>query len=571
MLRVAALIIPLLFLAACATSSDEIRPTPTTVALFDRPTEVATAVPAQAANTSNGEQTPVVVATAVSPSSDMTVVEVVPSNSVSTADFRISIDTAIQNRISPLIYGLSLAPDEILEELQPAFHSWGGNHNSRYNWQLGNAWNAARDWFYQNGHYTFAGESASDDFVESSSAIGATTRIVIPTLGWVAKDNDPESCSFPLANGECGEAGGASCDNPGEIADPYRANIAVDVDFMLDWINHLYVEQGYDVRFLAMDNEPELWGLTHYDVHPECTTYNEILAKYTSYASAIREVLPDVELTGPITCCWYYYWNSAAGRLDSVSHGDRDYLPWFLEQMQDYEDETGVRILDVLDIHYYPEGLYNDDIDEFTAAHRLRSTRSLWDRTYVDESWIQEPVYLIPRMQELIEEYYPGTKFGISEWNFGAEETMNGALAIADALGVFGANEVYFASYWTYPPLNSPGFYAFKMYTNYDGEGAHFGDVSIAVDTDNYDKVSSYASLDSETGKLKIMLINKSEQEATPVGFNLAGYEPDLDAPVEMYHYGERTNGIEASEIQWGDVTLPPYSITLLVLQPSAP
>ena len=35
-----------------------------------------------------------------------------------------------------------------------------------------------------------------------------------------------------------------------------------------------------------MDNEPDLWGYTHYDVHPECPTYEEILDKYLAYADA---------------------------------------------------------------------------------------------------------------------------------------------------------------------------------------------------------------------------------------------------------------------------------------------
>jgi hypothetical protein len=105
-----------------------------------------------------------------------------------------------------------------------------------------------------------------------------------------------------------------------------------------------------------------------------------------------------------------------------------------------------VRTLDVLDIHYYPEGLYNEDAAPATAAHRLRSTRSLWDKTYVDQSWIGEPVNLISRMKELLVEHYPGTQLGISEWNWGADKTINGALAIADVLGIFGREDLYLAS-----------------------------------------------------------------------------------------------------------------------------
>ncbi len=144
-------------------------------------------------------------------------------------------------------------------------------------------------------------------------------------------------------------------------------------------MRHLFVEQGFKVRFIAMDNEPELWGYTHYDVHPDCTTYQEILDKYLEYATAVRAVAPDAELTGPVTCCWYFYWNSAAGAADKQKHGGQDFLPWFLDQVRQHDQTAGQQTLNVLDIHYYPEGLYNQKVDPETSAHRLRSTRSLWD------------------------------------------------------------------------------------------------------------------------------------------------------------------------------------------------
>ena len=41
-----------------------------------------------------------------------------------------------------------------------------------------------------------------------------------------------------------------------------------------------------------MDNEPELWGHTHYDVHPACPTYEEILDRYLTYARRCATWLP---------------------------------------------------------------------------------------------------------------------------------------------------------------------------------------------------------------------------------------------------------------------------------------
>lgn len=484
---------------------------------------------------------------------------------------RVDVDRGL-HPISPLIYGLSTVSDEHVTQLRTTLASWGGNPSTRYNWQLGNAWNSGSDWFYRNGNYGFAGESASDDFVARALDAGLEVRLALPTLGWVAKDNDNDTCSFPLPGGGCGDAGGANCANPGPIADPTLANVPSDADSVKAWLEHLIEKMEFDIRFLAMDNEPELWGYTHYDVHPTCTNYEEILEKFLTYAEVARSVVPEVEITGPVTCCWYFYWNSAAGLDDMQKHGHQEFLPWFLDQVREHDQANGRRTLDVLDIHYYPEGVYNNNIDESTAGHRLRSTRSLWDKTYVDESWINQPVNLIPTMKAMIEEHYPGTKLGISEWNWGADETMNGALAIADVLGVFGREDIYLAAYWREPPLDSPGFYAFKIFTNYDDQGSRFGDTATWTETGDWDTVSAYAALSNATGNLHLMLVHKQSQDELEVQLDLDGFNT---APmVQQYRYSAANPaGIVSSEItvdaQPFNLSLPPESITLLVMPPA--
>lgn len=473
--------------------------------------------------------------------------------------------------ISPLIYGISDADPEYLEALRPSLASWGGNPSTRYNWELGNAWNAGRDFFFRNGNYGVTSGSASDGFIENALSVGAEVRLTLPTLGWVAKNDDINTCSFPMANGECGDALGYSCEGPHLEADPNRANVPTDTRFVADWLRHLIQEKGFDLRLLAMDNEPELWGYTHYDVHPTCTTYEEILDKFLDYATVVRELAPDAEITGPVTSSWYYYWNSAAGAQDKAAHDNQDFLPWFLDRVREHDEEKNVRTLDVLDIHYYPPGVYNEVVDDATSALRLRSTRALWDPNYIVESDIAEPMYLIPIMKEVIDRHYPGTKLGISEWNWGAEATMNGALAIADVLGIFGREDLYFASYWVAPPLGSPGFNAFKMFTNYDGRGARFGDTSVWARSSDLDLVSGYSALDGETGNMHLMLINKQPASEASVNINLSNFEPQSRAM--LYRYDENSPEEIARKAVAGispafELMLPPYSITLLVLEP---
>jgi hypothetical protein len=52
-------------------------------------------------------------------------------------------------------------------------------------------------------------------------------------------------------------------------------------------------------------------------------------------------------------------------------------------------------------------------------ALRLRLTRGLWDPTYRDESWIREPVALVPRVRSWVTTENPGTKLVIGEYSWG--------------------------------------------------------------------------------------------------------------------------------------------------------
>lgn len=101
------------------------------------------------------------------------------------------------------------------------------------------------------------------------------------------------------------------------------------------------------------------------------------------------------------------------------------------------------------------------------------------DPDYIDESWIGEDtpqnhqpnanaVWLIPRMQELIAQYYPGTKLSISEWSSSADTDITGGLVTVDALGIFGVNKLDSATYWATPDPKGPVGLAYWLYRGYD-------------------------------------------------------------------------------------------------------
>jgi hypothetical protein len=62
----------------------------------------------------------------------------------------------------------------------------------------------------------------------------------------------------------------------------------------------------------------------------------------------------------------------------------------------------------------------------------------------------------------------------------------------------------------TVPPLDSPAAQAFALYTHYDDRGDVFGDQSIATAVDaSPDYVTAYGSIDSSTGDVVLVAINK--------------------------------------------------------------
>ena len=489
-----------------------------------------------------------------------------PTVSADQLDAQVLVDVERDIRpISPLIYGVSLPPNqEYIEKLLPTFMSWGGNPTSRYNWREGNLWNGANDYLFINGTYDLKG-AVYDQFLQQAESIDAGTRFSVPMLGWVAKDH--YSCSFRDENDDC-YVPPYDCRDPQSTADPNETSIRSTPEDIAEWMQ-VIKESGRTIDYIAMDSEPELWGFTHFDVHPECVTYQEIVDNFIAYGEAVRSVMPDAQIVGPNTCCWHFYFQSAAGEEDKLSHGGKDFLPWFLEQMREYEEQTGDRLLNVLDIHYYPEGLYHvwEETPD-TRGNRLQAPRSLYDEEYVDPSWINDTVKLIPRVYEWIETEYPGTPFGISEWNFGAEETMDGAVVTAEVLGLFGRYGLLYASYWDFPKEETPTYEAFKLYTNYDDEGGQFGDTSVAATNEDAD-LRSFAAVDSETGNLHIMLISQNETASKLTRIDWDNFSAGGDAAIYQVDTTASDDIISATISAGSDhlvIDVPPFSVTHIVV-----
>jgi hypothetical protein len=523
---------------------------------------------------------------------------------------RVELDVSQPLRwISPLIYGVSVAGAEDLAAAGASLNRWGGNPNTRYNWVLGNVWNTARDWQFNNYGWTDGqppetqASSAADDFVKHNRATGVESLITVPAIGWVARDGlvDSRSSGVPAhgapPNGQQADAieGYNPTDNRNRTSvrsmprkgapfvdqpDPGGTTVYQD-----EWVAHLVRRFGTadrrGVRYYAIDNEPDLWSETHTDISPVEQGYQSMVDTFLEYAGAVKDVDPSARVAGPALSGWTPLLYSPLDRgtdnfrthRERRDHGDTPFLPWWLERVREQDDVNGRRTLDVLDVHWYPQGdgVYTGATDADTNALRLRSTRSLWDPSYTDESWIRDTVQLIPRLRAWIDEAYPETGIGIGEWNWGADSTINGALAIADVLGIYGREGVEYATYWTAPKANTPGAAAFRLYTNYDGHGQQFGDLALGARVDaGPDDATVYASQDSASRDVIVLAINKRDNPLQ-ASFRVNGanvttgrcYSLAPDAPSAIVD-----NGVMS--IDGTPVTLPAASVTLLRIPTSS-
>jgi hypothetical protein len=371
-------------------------------------------------------------------------------------------------------------------------------------------------------------------------------------------------------------------------------------------VNHLKATHGAanagGVKFYVLDNEPELWSETHRDVHPNALRYDELITRSLTYGAAIKAADPTAQIFGYASFGWSGYWyskydmeqaeqNGYTHFPDFEAHGNKYQIEWYLQQMAQYEQTNGTRLLDYLDLHFYPQNGVDLSLAGNTSkqALRLRSTRALWDAAYRDESWIggdDQPadwryVRLIPRMRAWVNAHYPGTKLAITEYNWGGLEHINGALAQADILGIFGREGLDLATLWNYPDAGlgydnfetQPGAYAFRLYRNYDGAGGKFGDVSVNAASADQSQLAIYAAQRSSDSTLTLVIINKTGSALTG-NVSLAWFTPtgaaqlfrysaaNLGAIVQQANQPVSASGFSAS--------FPANSITLVVIPGAA-
>ncbi len=507
----------------------------------------------------------------------------------------INIDLGAETKeISPYIYGINqYGNQKNYNTVTATAVRQGGNRMTAYNWET-NASNAGSDWKYSSDNNLSNSDDPADCaqvLSREAEAYGIPYKLTtLQMAGYVAADKDgPVSEEESAPSGRWNEVvltKGSAFDETPDLTD---GKVYMDeyVNYLINTLGDSTTATG--IQAYSLDNEPALWHHTHSRIHPEPLSITELRDKSVEMATAIKKLDPNADVYGP-SLFGYSAYNSLADDDSSnewetikAENNYHWYLDCYLDQMKQASDEAGVRLLDVLDIHYYTEATGEcrvsncpDNTHVECAKARMQSVRSLYEEGYIENSWIgqwgKENLPILPTVQASIDKYYPGTKLAITEYNFGGEN-LSGTIAQAEALGCYADAGVYMASIWS---GNAYQFAGINLYTNYDGKGGSFGNMLVPTTTDDVSLASAYSAIqDGDQGTVTAMITNKDMENEENAVITLANADTTYEAAAVYAVYGDSTDIrlidiVENVEGNVVNVTLPAYSAAMVVITDDA-
>ena len=498
-----------------------------------------------------------------------------------------SINTSLDTEhICPYVYSANASTVE--GGVGIAGRRLGGNRMTGYNWE-NNASNAGTDYINSSDDYMtwVFGIPSSQEFVpgitltafhDTSIVHGCYTLLTLPAAGYVARDINGTVTTGQTAPSSRWREVRATKGAPFQLS-PDTSDGFVYVDEEVNFLKSRYgpASGATGVRGYSIDNEPALWPSTHPRIHPDSTRCGELITKVAATARAVKSVDPSAEVFGGVFYGFgeYYHMQWAPDWNSYQSY--ENFAAALLANMRDSSTVAGERLLDVLDMHWYPDlyvPIINENIDSSTVAHRMQAPRTLWDSSYAEDGWIGQYYHpqsaaIIRKTQRIIAQQFPDTKLAVTEYNYGGSTHISGAIAQADVLGIFGDNRVYFASLWG----DITGYIAsaYRMYRNYDGAGATYGDIGVhAVSSDTTDSAVHAATVSDDPSTLHIIALNRNLRRSIQGQFTItSGVQYTSAAAFALTQRSTQIQPVQGVGQIVGDqftYTLPPLSVYHFVL-----
>jgi len=509
--------------------------------------------------------------------------------------------------ISPYIYGrnnsLSGNPGSTFvvnwTQLKDAgvtmFRESGGNNATKYNWRK--KISSHPDWYnnvYAND-WSFAASSLQTN-IPSAQGMWAFQLIGKAAKTDAANFNDWGFNNSQWWNGVNQNLAGGGKSNPAtwaSVTNPANASTkaaqegdinqylqdwtADSTTLILDhWFNNLGLNKDH-LQYWNMDNEVEIWNGTHDDVMPVQISAEDFMQRYFAVAKKARAKYPNIKIVGPVTANEWQWYNWSNG----INVGGKSYpwLEYFIKRVAEEQIASGVKLLDVLDIHFYPGSSNAADVVQyhrvffdknyvFPEANGVKNVNGSWDNSQTKE-------YIFERCKTWLNQYMSAghnVTLGVTETGISKINSSTTAVWYASTLGEFMKHpEVEIFTPWTWMEGMWEVLHLFSRYNK--------NQFVNAVSSDE-ESVSAYPTINVAGDSLTVMLVNRSVSSSKTVSLDVQGFVLDnvsiptlrlSGLPSTETFVSHQTNALQKSTIEKTgnkvNLTLPSLSVVALQLK----
>ena len=277
------------------------------------------------------------------------------------------------------------------------------------------------------------------------------------------------------------------------------------------------------LRYWSMDNEPDVWNGTHDWAMPTLISASAFMDRFIELAKKAKAIEPNIKICGPVTTSEYqwYKWADESIRINGKYYC---WLEYFIKRCADEEKASGIRVIDVVDLHNYPwakngdidalqlHRMYYDTDYAYAGANGLFKINGGWDNSLNKE-------YIFKRINDWLTQYFgpnSGITCAVSEWSPASSESNPSVTSVvyASHLGTFANNGVEFFTPWTWFNGMWETLHLFSRYAkNYS--------VSSTSSVEN--TVSAYSTVNEAADSMTVIIVNRDMSSARNVKVNLNG------------------------------------------------
>jgi len=446
---------------------------------------------------------------------------------------------ATQNKrlISPSIYGRNEGFDKPVQFYKDAGLHFarmnGGNNATGYNWRK--KITVHPDW-YNNVYGTDWDASAQNIATNFPDIQG---MFAFQLMGRVASNTNNNfndwaynQSQYWSGVGQNLAGGGTPDPNGGSKAlvegdfnlftEPWPADSSVGI------LNHWFGTNGIGLNknqfvYWNMDNEVDIWSGTHDYAMPTQIAASAFMDHYIELAKKAKALYPGIKLCGPVaTSEWQWYkWSN-----ESIYINGRYYswMEYFIKRLGDEYKATGIKLVDVVDIHNYPwyngddaaalqgHRIYYDATYDYPGSNGIKTSTGGWDNSLTKQ-------YIFKRIGGWLDENFGtnhGITCGVSEW--GTMSSSNPSLEsviYASHLGTFANNGVELFSPWNW---------SIGMWETLHLFSRNAKKYSVSSTSSNENTVSAYSSINENADSLTVMVVNRDMSASRTVTINLSNF-----------------------------------------------